>query len=829
MKLSDILSENFSLSDFIEQKSRANLKKQLVVTNSSLFTFVKFLYESRVALLPAEWRQGEVVVTDDRIYCKCKDKPSYDSGKNLGIKLEELGYTFSNIHLTIDKTYNRIEGGKFHGLYIAHCTEEWVHEDNSLIKIHIYYSENGVPIHIQAKKYFSNGTVEIISLYGNQEIIGNSKVVENLLKTFLQQKESEYLTAIGNANKIEGQLCILLTKCLAKIKDTKLIQSFTATAKKFYSAIDKINKLEHRVQDLRGKIITGLEMDIQSLHSASTFTGSKQSKDKGTVKEKHNEEIEDADDQQEIDILVGEIKSNITIRPPQSTEEKTFLLQQLEIHKTQVEEGFLNDIKHAPSLLKRINRDLLLLCVKCAENQLTPQNKSLILFLQTQVIKTDNTLYDKFKQACLEGDVTLVTQIFDRVQHKIDPALCMEILKIHVDEDFRPTKSGSDCTKINKNKNLTEIMKFLYDNSAVYKSAATKYVKSDMQTMGLCCVRPLIPEVSQEKQYISTLLRLAYQKNFPLFETMLHHGVGEHSIGIFLHNGTRVIPILPALFAHGVDMKYIMALTERGATISNNTVCEFFWKPSADDPNITSENAELAKKSIVSCGVLHSHDRAATQRHRLQMQLQQRQLERGAVVIKTNKDIFDNVRYRNFNLPLYTFIVGRDQRKSDNDISKEHVKFFEEFLIEQSCFVKIVVSFSLLAHKYLDFSPHEGILKKKETLVGTHNENNIFQMIEMLYKKCIKMIRNENKIDDIVKYLSSTKTEIDQVTEQDLGLILYDKKILLSAYNDSLLLLNIQKSLSFCELPDGSFIEEGISIVPLYQEEYQRRSVSRLR
>lgn len=484
-----------------------------------------------------------------------------DSSPESDIGLEST-YKFKKRHLIIDKVYNKLTTSQ-HGLYSSHYTEEYLHEtDGSSIKVHVYLDKNNQCIYIQAKR--NDGvTKKIIELPYQRGIIKNSKVASKILQEFLIIRKDNYLQAMQRSHVLEKELCDLIILCL----NNKLtFKAYYAKAHEFIILIEEINSYLDDSIDMRGKIIENILIQLCERMKISEV-------EKSIIKityEKSEEEHKE------------DIKLNFTPflnhrNGRDNKKEKDKLLTKLNDYSMQLDK--LQVILEKVNLLQNIKNTLLILTFnEELIKLLSRKEKKFISKLEERVYIKNNIpeqLYILFLQACFEGNLDKVKQLFIHVYFKIDFKCVHNILE----------KALSVQADTQESVNIIKVMDYLHEQSPAYRM----FLPLLSDTIFNTTTEGIITKISQEvifnfdnlgeffnyeeinldgivyKVLFFPLFKAIYTNNMPLFKMLLAHGMLANSFGaIALKKTDRIYNMsltnLRASCLFKCDIKFIKLL-----------------------------------------------------------------------------------------------------------------------------------------------------------------------------------------------------------------------------------------------------------------------------
>lgn len=213
---------------------------------SALYNTVEHLDKTKHATLRKYTVKHAIHEKRNAFYIHFKQEPKHNLFQNLGFK-------FSDAHLTIDEIFRESDSTKSRGFMMAHSTVIYIHpETRQQIVLHVYYDRFGQVKDIQAKLVDKNGSALPYELNPilKSLIEENITPARQLLKELLQENENLFRDAKEKADKLEVKLASMHLKL-----NKSTAQSWINLAEEFISAIDLLNRYSDTNIDKRGQFI----------------------------------------------------------------------------------------------------------------------------------------------------------------------------------------------------------------------------------------------------------------------------------------------------------------------------------------------------------------------------------------------------------------------------------------------------------------------------------------------------------------------------------------------------------------------------------------------
>lgn len=711
---------------------------------------------------------------------------------NISEQLDLTGYILNNRHLSIDKKYKTTNVQ--HGLYLAHYTEEHIHEnDGSSIKLHVYLNKHAQCIYVQAKKYCFNPIKEkfIIKLPSESVAAINSQDAIAILKKLLIMRVDSYMVYVKESNSLEEQLCDAFVQCInGKIN----FESYEKKAMQFIEVVKKINIQVDDYIDMRGEIV---KIILKNLYS-------KMQKSETNSKIEYNQtEFED----DIVKLTFIHTKDELS----DNGKQKSQLMLELKNNYSKLNTSV--NILEQYKISQDIKQCLLILYFNQQFTKLLSKEEQVFIDKIEKEVYFANSLSDQlfefFVERCFSGDFDMMKKTFYYIKHKINLKFIYDLVQVAL--------SAPRGEKLNS---IVDIMNFLHDNSEIYKTifpelsntiCSSKFINNvprvssdsivELNKIKIPFETIKIADQSKIKVWFSPLCKAIYTNNMLLFKTLLAHGLVANSFGIIecisskpfknpMAPGLVVVPNARACCYFNSDLDFIKTLYDNSSSV-------FCYESCLSTFNV--KNGKFSIDFSQECG------------------------EFTAMIMEEH-----------FNqCPILSF-VG-----SDNDLSKEHVEFFEQNFLNKANFIDLMVSLMSLLHRGYhgfafafrgDFSqdnlnkkilfyetPEAGINSIKEQ-EGTCKKNTIKfvfcdpklgfpyvrKMIEIIYQHLMKILKQQ-PIEIYIKIMLLIGSKLEDSIDRSL---LEFKANYLEA---TLLLLSFKEKLTQSELSDVIRLLSNIS------------------
>jgi hypothetical protein len=479
------------------------------VTNSSLFLTASSFSSSSSSSSSSTAATASVTCPSStlKITTICSDKEALiiDIPRPNTFLFPTNNYNYIESHFRIDKTYKTSEHTQ-HGLNPIHYTARYQsNTSEETITVHAYLNTKGDYVYSQIKKINSNKSEETLYIPQELETVIKQTVESSIsiLKPIFEDNEKNRLKAKALADQYWQQLATISENLSTPESQKKYLSIAKLLRDQFIPNLNKYSDRQYSVKLLENAI-----NKIEEIAEMARNQRQKAEPEKIDHQTNTDQQINTSTNNKKISLAETE-----ALYHQKEINQLQDLKEQYEKISQQAEEKNIELLAQRDQLIEELKLQLGILFF--LPDSVKSKASNLFKECAAHIKEYHQSILSLLEMAALNGDLTVVTNLFPILENKIPASFYQKVIK---------QLTSSEEKESNK---VIPICHFLKDHSTSFR----KTISKNYVTPNTSCEKELIKiaPVNPGEIVVSILFWAYFQKNPKLFKLLLENGAEKSS------------------------------------------------------------------------------------------------------------------------------------------------------------------------------------------------------------------------------------------------------------------------------------------------------------